>query len=86
MQELCVKEGSETLAFFQAEKGRENRFIVLLGGSTGCRAELPPTPNGFTDCLSFSFSFSLSPASYSNCKGTLFSPQSGSGSGLGQHP
>ena len=46
MQELCFKEGSEILAFFQTEKGRENRFIVLLGGSTGCRTELhrPPHP------------------------------------------
>lgn len=34
----------EILAFFQAEKGRENRSIVLLGGSTGCRTWLHPPP------------------------------------------
>ena len=57
MQELCFKEGSEILAFFQAEKGRENRFIVLLGGSTGCRTKLhPPAMASSADFLSLSLS------------------------------
>ena len=43
--------------FFQAEKGRENRFIVLLGGSTGCRTKLhPPAMASSADFLSLSLS------------------------------
>lgn len=41
MQELCFKEGNEILEFFKSEKRREkNRFIVLLGYSTGCKTKL----------------------------------------------
>lgn len=68
MQELCFKEGSEILAFFQAEKGRENRFIVLLGGSTGCRTWL----HSSADFLSLSLS--PSPRFLPNCNRAPLSP------------
>lgn len=85
MQELCFKEGSEILAFFQAEKGRENRFIVLLGGSTGCRTELPPHPQWHHRLTFFLFLFLPLPRFLLKLQQNPLLPESGSGSGLGRH-